>query len=137
MRIVVTGCSFFKRRFCAIVAFFCLKQKNLRKEDFLEIVFLSNGEMRKFNQKFRNQNFPTDVLSFPGNGEWIGSVLLSVEKIREYNPQSSLQEAIHKTLIHGVLHILGYDHDTPDDAKAMRERETEVYEEVRGFLGVA
>ena len=89
----------------------------------------SDDEIRGLNLKFRGLDKPTNVLSFPfgndGFGDYLGDIALSYDTIvREANslgidPQN---HACHLT-VHGVLHLLGYDHIDDNDAEAMEALE--------------
>jgi rRNA maturation RNase YbeY len=138
MKIIVTGGPIKQRRFCQIISVFCMRHGGAPKyseRSFLEIDFCGPRQIRKLNARFRNKDRPTDVLSFPGTGDWIGSVVLCLEEIRARNPEVSLSRAVHKTLIHGVLHILGYDHDTDEAHEKMLAKEQEVYLATYKYLG--
>lgn len=86
--------------------------------DSFAVSFVSEGEMRELNRSFRGRDAPTDVLSFPGEeteeGCHLGDVALSVSTARleaERAGRSSYRE-VQTLLLHGVLHCLGYDHET-------------------------
>lgn len=101
----------------------------LGKRDF-NVCFVGDREIRKLNQAYRREPRPTDVLSFPwrpqaerGAGkhagkrefaDFLGDVVISVETARR-NARAeghSLQNEIRWLILHGVLHLLGYDHVT-------------------------
>lgn len=101
--------------------------------------------MRPLNRRFRGHDETTDVLSFPlrcpagGGGEegaYLGDVVISVEEaVRQAEEDGeTLAEALDRLLIHGILHLKGYDHHTPREAARMRRRERrlgEVLEKMR------
>jgi probable rRNA maturation factor len=86
----------------------------------VSVVFLNQQQMQKYNKKYRNKNYPTDVLSFPSDGmpqeqeEYLGDILLCIDKAAENaaNAGSSIDRELQVLLLHGVLHLLGYDHET-------------------------
>ena len=82
------------------------------------LVLVGNAEMRKLNAKFRNKDYPTDVLSFPAGDQLptgvrlLGDVVISVEKAKEQAKEGrrTFSEEMAMLLIHGIVHLLGYDH---------------------------
>jgi rRNA maturation RNase YbeY len=105
----------------------------------LSLALIGNAEMRKLNARYRKENYPTDVLSFPVEGimpketRWLGDVIISVDKAIEQaksRGHSSEQELI-TLLIHGVVHLLGYDHErSAREARAMRRVEKRIYRQL-------
>ena len=92
------------------------------------------------NRDYRGQDRPTDVLSFPqeegpamplGMAEeeiphTLGDVIISVETAERQAGEHgwTLQDEVEALLVHGLLHLLGYDHETPSERAVMQERET-------------
>jgi len=100
------------------------------------VALINNREMRKLNAKYRQKDYPTDVLSFPAaNGlpmkvRLLGDVIISVEKAEEQAKERgrSVNEETTTLLIHGVLHLLGYDHErSAKDARIMGGLEKKLY----------
>ena len=85
------------------------------------IYFCNDHVIQKLNKQFRKIDHPTDVLSFPYDeqfkrpGEhYLGDVIISVQKAREQarSLHHTLQDEIQLLVVHGVLHLLGFNHDT-------------------------
>ena len=83
------------------------------------IVFLNDAQMRCYNKRYRNKDYPTDVLSFPVNeildqGHYLGDIVISLEKtaVQAMQKGHSFDRELKILLLHGVLHLLGYDHET-------------------------
>jgi probable rRNA maturation factor len=102
----------------------------------LSIALIGDAEMRKLNARFRNEDYPTDVLSFrvenafPGVERLLGDVVISVDKaLRQAKERRrSLAEEMITLLIHGILHLLGYDHErSAKDALIMARLEKKIY----------
>ena len=80
--------------------------------------FVDDAEMRRLNREFRGQDYSTDVLSFPGvesdDGYHLGDVVIAVPTARRQAAEGGAPEGseIRTLLLHGVLHCLGYDHET-------------------------
>ena len=97
----------------------------------VELVFVNDDEMRKINRSQRCINKATDVLSFPYeqvSGGLMGSVVISTDTASRVASElgHSIECEIALLFLHGVLHILGYDHEI--DNGQMRQKEKEVIE---------
>lgn len=91
-------------------------------------------EMAALNHQYRGKDYPTNVLSFPlefpleAGIPYIGDIVICPEVVaHEAQEQHKPLEAHYAHLtVHGVLHLLGYDHETEDGAAAMEALETEI-----------
>ncbi len=96
----------------------------------LSVVLTDDAGIKELNRKFRRINKPTDVLSFPQNDPSVlGDVVISVERAAHQAAKFkvSMGDELDRLLVHGILHLLGYDHvKGGTQAARMRERETEV-----------
>ena len=97
----------------------------------VELVFVNDDEMRKINHEHRGIDKATDVLSFPYeqvSGGLMGSVVISTDTASRVASElgHSIECEIALLFLHGVLHILGYDHEI--DGGQMRQKEKEVIE---------
>ena len=97
----------------------------------VELVFVNDDEMRKINREQRGIDKATDVLSFPYeqvSGGLMGSVVISTDTASRVAGElgHSIECEIALLFLHGVLHILGYDHEI--DNGQMREKEKVVIE---------
>lgn len=111
-----------------------LQEMEARAE--ISVTLVSNRSIRKLNREWMGKDFPTDVLSFPLSLEspeagmpWeMGDLVISVEKASEqalvYG--HSLERELAFLLVHGFLHVLGFDHQTEADEKEMFGRQREV-----------
>jgi probable rRNA maturation factor len=84
----------------------------------LNILLTDDAEITSINKQFRNKEESTDILSF-GYGleeEPIGDIVISLERISEQSQEfgNSFEEELLSITIHGVLHVLGYDHEGDD-----------------------
>ncbi len=93
-----------------------------RRDADISVTFLGLGSMRRLNLEFRGRDRPTDVLAFPLEaGERLtGDIYVCPAVARRHAQQLgiSLRDELLRLVVHGTLHVLGYDH--PDDAT--RER---------------
>lgn len=97
--------------------------KGENKQIDLSVAFISPVEIKKANKKYRNKNKPTDVLSF---GENLNEVLICPEVAKENAKKfgNTFLQEMTKILIHGILHICGYDHEkSKKELKIMEEKE--------------
>jgi probable rRNA maturation factor len=84
----------------------------------LTIVFLNDRQIRWYNKQFRKKDYPTDVLSFPvgetvANEHYLGDILISMERtaFQAKEKHHPVKRELKILLLHGVLHLLGYDHE--------------------------
>lgn len=112
-----------------------LGEQNL-SEGEVSVVITDDDMLLRLNREYRNKDRTTDVLSFsylePHNmdphpiGEFaVGDIYISVDRASEQAEQAGhcLEREIFLLTVHGMLHILGFDHDEEIDAKLMREKE--------------
>tara|TARA_B100000686_G_C15892092_1_gene526119 strand:- start:38 stop:493 length:456 start_codon:yes stop_codon:yes gene_type:complete len=96
--------------------------KFFKKKNITFTIFLTNSlNMKKLNKKFRKKNKPTDVLSFPSFSPknlkliknkkiYIGDLAVSYEIIHSRSKKKSFIQEFDKVWVHGLLHLIGYDH---------------------------
>jgi probable rRNA maturation factor len=113
----------------------------------LSLALIGNTEMRRLNARYRSKDYPTDVLSFPAERNLpvetplIGDVIISVEKAAEQAKarRRRLDEEMVTLLIHGIVHLLGYDHErSAKDARVMGRLEKKIHRQLceRGLIEV-
>lgn len=96
--------------------------------DSFAVRFTDDEEIRRTNREYRHKDEATDVLSFPGEttveGRHLGDVLISVPTARHQARRRghSAEVEIRRLLLHGLLHCLGYDHETDDGTMERLER---------------
>jgi probable rRNA maturation factor len=104
------------------------------------IQFISDKSMAELNETYRNKRGPTDVLSFPANGarpsrgaEYVGDIAISPETARRNARRysRSLPAELRILILHGMIHLAGYDHEADDGEMVRLERR------LRKRLGVA
>ena len=103
----------------------------------ISFLLTSNSEIKLLNQKYRNKNKPTNVLSFPMNEKienknYLGDVVIAYEKIIDESSEQNIKKYkyLSKMTIHGVLHLLGYKHDTDRQFNKMNSIEKNILEEM-------
>jgi probable rRNA maturation factor len=89
------------------------------------VVFITDDVMRTYNHRYRGMDKATDVLSFEGEGDYLGDILISTETAwaqARKSPTLSLDDNIRRLLLHGFLHLSGYDHETDNGEMRAIER---------------
>ena len=99
----------------------------------IELIITTNDEIRQINKEYRNIDKPTDVLSFPYEDmpmTPLGSIVISQDFVLQKAEELGHTQEDELTLlfIHGLLHLLGYDHET--DEGQMREEEERLINEL-------
>jgi probable rRNA maturation factor len=91
--------------------------KRLRLE--FTCLITTDAELKQLNRQFRNKDYATDVLSFTGTQE----LAISYQRARAQAAEfaHSVEDEIRILILHGVLHLLGMDHETDNGAMARRE----------------
>jgi probable rRNA maturation factor len=101
----------------------------------LSIVLSSDADVRILNRDYRGKDTATNVLSFPSGlsadlsgTDMLGDVILAFETVsmEATRDGKSLEAHLRHLVVHGVLHLLGYDHETEDEATEMERREVEI-----------
>ena len=108
----------------------------------ISILFMEDADIRQLNKEFRNVDNATDVLSFPQNSEEdpfipekivLGDIAISLDKAKRQAKEHGLafNEEIILLLIHGILHLLGYDHEISEQEEIkMRDKTRELFKKI-------
>lgn len=103
----------------------------------IALLLCDDAAMAALNERFRGKDGPTNVLSFPSGEEegFLGDIALARETCEREAAEKRIPLRDHAAhlIIHGMLHLIGYDHETDGEAAAMERRETEIL----AALGVA
>ncbi len=94
----------------------------------LSIVLANDEFIHALNKQYRSKDKPTNVLSFPNDEEPLGDVILAFETIaREAEEQGkSFKHHAAHLIVHGVLHLMGHDHENAADAEKMEAKEIKI-----------
>ena len=95
------------------------------------IVLTTDEVLRRLNADYRGKDKVTDVLSFPADaddsedGRYLGDIAVSLERAAEQAPRfgNRFPAEVDRLLVHGLLHLCGYDHHAPADGRKMKARE--------------
>ncbi|MDP3014781.1 MAG: rRNA maturation RNase YbeY [Candidatus Subteraquimicrobiales bacterium] len=124
-------------------ALFVLSSEGISSVCELSIALMNKDKIRELNLKYRGIDLPTDVLSFPCAEELVaeeslvlGDVVISPQVVREQAEEfgTTFEEELLLLLAHGVLHLLGYDHEKREESKIMQEKEKNL---LTNFMGEA
>ena len=115
-----------------------LKRLGLEDRE-LSLLLVDNEEIRELNRIYLGRDYPTNVISFAmSEGDYggvnphlLGDIIISVEKAMSEGETSgtSFKESLDFLMIHGLLHLLGYDHESGDtqEARRMQDKEEELF----------
>jgi probable rRNA maturation factor len=102
----------------------------------MSVVFSDDAHVRALNQQWRGKDKPTNVLSFPAyqpgqDGRLpplLGDVILAAETVaaEAFQEGKPLADHIAHLIVHGILHLIGYDHETDTEAEEMEETERRI-----------
>lgn len=110
----------------------------------VEVALVDDATISRLNRRFLGHRGPTDVLAFPGLrdepapcGTLLGEIVISVERARAQARDAGwpVRREVVLLLVHGLLHLRGYDDHAPRDAGLMRARERRVLEKIFGSGG--
>lgn len=130
-----------QRKLNEITASFFVHEK-INDSAEVSLLFVDDENIRQLNKTYRNKDSKTDCLSFPaweGQVETdleievlLGDIVISLETAQEQAEEfgHSLSREICYLYVHGLLHLLGYDHLEEEDKKKMREAEEKILEDV-------
>lgn len=110
------------------------KIEQIKGKHYLSIIIVDNNKIHEINKQYRDIDNPTDVISFAmidGENELpqeMGDIFISYDKIIEQaeNYGHSILREFSFLVSHGVHHLLGYDHMTPEDEKVMFEKQENI-----------
>lgn len=92
----------------------------------IDVYFTDDKEIQRINKEYRGKDTPTDVLSFRLSDPFDaleGEIIISVETAERQRETTSFETMCTVLFIHGMMHILGYDHETDDDYEEMHREE--------------
>lgn len=99
----------------------------IKKLGDINVIFCSDNYILDVNMKYLQHDYFTDIITFDYcQGDVLsGDLFISVDSVRENAVEygAEFDEEIHRVIVHGLLHLIGYDDHTPEDQKTMREKE--------------
>ena len=120
--------------------------KGEKKEGNISLAFIGPNRMRKLNKKYRNKNRVTDVLAFEEKGlvpqSWsqelqkvqgLGEIVICLREVKKNSKRLNepFEKELARVFLHGILHLLGYDHEkSEEESKKMKEKEEKYLKEI-------
>lgn len=119
------------------------EQMGLSSNCYASLVVCSADQMRSLNLRYRGTDATTDVLSFPADREsgifredesgsiYLGEILVDINYILSQSNSTDINKEIIPVLVHGLLHLLGFDHLSSSQQIKMRELENKIIAKIR------
>lgn len=133
----ISRCYFLSRKKLSRIVRFIFKSVGV-KDASLSIAFVTDPEIKRLNLLYRKRSKPTDVLAFSmregrrlkRDSSILGDVAISLDRARKQARRfnSSFKKETYLYIIHGILHLLGYDDELPSPKKRMKKKENQVLE---------
>ena len=125
---------------------FAAAHLKLPEETEMSVTFMDNAAIQEINRVYRGKDAPTDVISFALEDEWedeipvifeegdnplprvLGDIMISIERAQEQAEEygHSLERELCFLAVHGIYHLLGYDHEKEEEAEVMFKKQEEV-----------
>lgn len=106
-----------------------LRHENVKPPVAISLLLTDDDQLQQLNKQYRGMNEPTDVLSFPpeqpvigdGGVPYLGDIAISIPMARRQAAQGghALKDELLLLTVHGTLHLLGFDHEEPEQKKVM------------------
>ena len=112
-------------------------ESEVKKLGNINIIFCSDNYILDVNMKYLQHDYFTDIITFDycENNVLSGDLFISVDSVRENSVffKTEFSDELNRVIVHGLLHLIGYDDHTPEDQKVMREKEN-YYLEFRNHI---
>ncbi len=99
----------------------------------VNLILVTNEEIRRLNKNFREIDSATDVLSFPvDEKKYLGDIFISIDKMLEQanSYEHSNEREFAFLVVHGILHLLGYDHNNHEEEKEMFKKQDQILNKI-------
>ena len=96
------------------------------------LVLVDNDAIKDLNKRFRGEDSVTDVMAFPGDSDYLGDVIISVEKAKEQAPffGFSFEKELALLVVHGLLHLLGFRDYSPQESEEMNRTQLSILQKL-------
>ena len=96
----------------------------------IQMVWMSDSSIHEMNKTYLQHDYPTDIITFDyseGKGPLGGELYISIDRIKDQAAtwNATFQDELHRVMIHGILHLMGYTDATPTQQAEMRKAEDE------------
>lgn len=102
-------------------------ESEIRRIGDISIIFCSDNYILDINRKYLGHDYFTDIITFDycSGNVLSGDLFISVDSVKENSVEygTEFEDELNRVIVHGILHLIGYDDHTDEDVKAMREKE--------------
>lgn len=103
-------------------------ESEVKRLGSINIIFCSDNYILDVNQRYLGHDYFTDIITFDYCEDDVlsGDLFISIDTVREnagFYKADSFENELHRVMVHGLLHLIGYDDHTPEQQKVMREKE--------------
>ena len=110
------------------------EEEKISKDAFLVLKLSNDGSIRNLNRKYLGRNTLTDVISFQADMPGIpllGDIIIDINVANRQKEHRTLEEELQVLFLHGLLHLLGYDHLGVEQSKEMKIKEKNYYSKLK------
>jgi len=111
---------------------------NNKNVDEIAYIFCSDEKILEINNQYLQHDYYTDIITFDySEGDSIsGDLFISLDTVKSNSEKfdTPYNEELYRVIIHGILHLCGYNDKTPEEEKHMREKENEALELIKGKI---
>ena len=111
-------------------------EKEVHEVGEINFIFCSDDYLLKVNQDYLSHDYYTDIITFDYRDDKIvnGDLFISVDRVKDNAKElkSSFNDELHRVMVHGLLHIMGYGDKSPEEERLMRSKE-DFYLSLRSF----
>lgn len=129
---------------CKIFGMSCLADQKFNILSF-DILYTNNEKTHEINREYRQKDYPADIITFAifADGEEkfvfdgeinLGEIIISLEKVQQNAVEKGIlfEDELYFLISHGIMHLLGFEHDTNEDYNFIIEAQTSALKKVRG-----
>lgn len=102
-------------------------ESEIRRIGEISVIFCSDPYILSVNQKYLQHDYYTDIITFDYcEGDRLsGDLFISIDTVRENSAEygTEFEDELNRVIVHGILHLIGYDDHTPEDVAEMRKKE--------------
>lgn len=105
-----------------------------KERKIVSLLLLDEGKIRAYNRKFRGKDSATDVISFASELDFMptyGDIVIDLSVAEQQRENRTLLDEVIVLFIHGILHLLGYDHLSKRDKEIMQSKESNYYLQIK------
>lgn len=111
------------------------QKENLQKDAFVNVLITGDETIKTFNKKYLGRDEVTDVISFSAEIpqiSFLGDIIIDIELAEKQKDTESLNTELQRLFLHGLLHLLGYDHLSATQEKVMKLKERKYWNIIKG-----